>query len=308
LREELPVIKKYRDKFFFFAVDSALPYLMSENVIPDAFICIEADKPMRFFEDERCKEIPLFTRINSTYKLMKKHTGKKIFGFDDGFMEKIYKKYDVPISVWRYGGNGATSLFAICRELGVQTVILTGQDMAYNKQKESHVFGRNEQFIYEEKFVLENNMGEKVQSRQDWYRFVKWYENAIPVCNFRKVINTAKEGVRIRGTSYMPLEDAIKKYGHTHKDMKTILNNTEKTFSQGRDIDVMQLYHECGKELAQISEIVKKDSRSEKRKNFDIYSLLELYEIADKGETLEERQKAGIMALQNHLKNCEGEG
>jgi hypothetical protein len=278
---------------------------MSENVIPDAFVCIEADKPMRFFEDERCYEIPLFARINSTHKLMEKHKGEKIFGYDDGFMEKFYKKYGVPVSAYRYGGNGATSLFAICKELGVQTVVLTGQDMAYNKQRESHVFGRNEDFVFEEKFVMENNIGEKVQSRQDWYRFVKWYENAIPVCNFRNVINTSKHGVRIRGASYMPLEDVIKKYGHTHKDMKSILKTAEKTFSQKRDIDVMHLYKEYEKELEQMSRIIERDSLSEQRKNFELYSLLEQYEIAGDGETLKDRQKSGIMALRNHLKNCE---
>lgn len=303
LKDEIDVIRKNRDKMFFFAVDSALPYLLSENIIPDAFICIEADKPMIYFEDERCRDIPLFARVSTTHRLLERHKGKKIFGYDDGLMEKLYPAYDVPVSTYRYGGNGATSLFAICKELDVQTVILTGQDMAYNAKGESHVFGRHEQFIREEKFLLQNNAGQTVQSRQDWYRFVKWYENAILACQFQNVINTSLYGVKIAGAVYQPLEQALAVFGREHSSMQTLLDQTKSTFDGGKRFRLSVFYDNCQKELSDLAQMEQKEFFSNSS-DYYMKSLLELYGIAGKEETLYERYMMGISALQDFLNSC----
>ncbi|MCR5691156.1 MAG: DUF115 domain-containing protein, partial [Eubacterium sp.] len=133
LKEEIDTIKEGRDRAYVFAVDSALPFLMSQDIIPDAFILVEADKPLGFFEDERVKDIPIFTLLNASHKVLDQQRGPKIFGYDNGLPDLMYGEYKVEKSTYRYGGNGATSFFAICQDLGAKNLALVGQDMAYSK-------------------------------------------------------------------------------------------------------------------------------------------------------------------------------
>lgn len=307
LKEETEVLKRERDRAFLFAVDSALPFLLEKNIVPDAYICIEADKPLSYFEGEQTKEIPLFCRVNTTHKLLDKHQGAKVFGWDEGLPGKLYEKYGVPVSQYRYGGNGATSFFAICKEMGVKTVILLGQDMAYGADKASHVGGRNERFVENRHFLFENNLGESVQSRQDWYRFVRWYENAIPACGFDHVINTAARGVRIKGTEFMSLEQALERYGKKHEPVEKLIEKAAHTFEGGRVMELPALYQEFGQELEKLQALLDKEPKSEERKKFLIYELLALYEMADMEEDFVVSQRKGMEKIREFLADCEKE-
>lgn len=303
LKDDIETLRKVRDKVFVFAVDSALPYLMEHEVIPDAFDCIEADKPMRFFTDPRVYDIPLFARVHTTHKLLDRHRGKKIFGYEDGFMETVYQQNQVPLSRFRYGGNGATTFFAICQELGVRTLILAGQDMAYSSDRQTHVGGRDEGYIIEERFQCESNSGEKVWSRQDWYRFARWYENAIPACQFDHVVNVAASGVKIRGTEYMPLKEAVARFGRDHEDISAVLERAETTFAR-RGFQRVSCYKQFLQEIEKIARIVEQDPGSEKRKQYLVYKLLELYEIADKQEDFAASQREGIRLIKKYIRQC----
>lgn len=304
LKDEIEVLRTAGDRAILFAVDSALPYLFQENIVPDAYICIEADKPMYFFEDKRALSIPLFGKVETTHKLQDVHTGRKIYGYDLGLPEIVYEEYQVPVSVYRYGGNGATSFFAVCKELGVKNVILLGQDMAYSVEKTTHVGGRDEGYEEDERFVYENNLGETVQSRQDWHRFIRWYENAIPACRFEHVINTARHGVRIRGTEFISLDEALNRYGKSHESVEEMIEKAEKTFAGARKFDVAQFYQLCARELELMKEIVGENPRDEKRKNFRMYSLLSMYETADMEDDFVTSQREGMHKLEEYVKRC----
>ena len=307
LKEEIETLKKIQNRAYLFAVDSALPFLLQNEVVPDAYICIEADKPMSFFEDERVNNIPLFTKLGTTHKLLDRHQGIKIFGYEDGVPEKVYERYRVPVSQYRFGGNGATSFFAICKDLGVKNIILVGQDMAYSSDKVSHAGGRNEGYVEEERFVYESNTGGKVQSRQDWHRFVIWYENAIPVCEYEHVINTAAHGVKIKGTEYMPLSEAVDLYGKEHKDLEVIFENVEHTFNAKDRFFVKKFYENCMDELEELVDIIRENPRDEKRKKSMLYELLQQYEIADLQKDFIESQKKGIEKIREYLLQCQKE-
>ena len=304
LEENIETLRERRNQMFLFAVDSALPYLLSKDIIPEAYICIEADKPMDFFQDERAFEIPMFCKVDTTYHLLEKHNAPKIFGYDEPFVMALYEKYHIPLPAYRYGGNGATSLFAICKELGVENVILVGQDMAYTNGHGSHAGGRDEGYDEENKFRIPGNNGDMVMSRQDWYRFVKWYENAIPVMNYNHVINTAENGALVKGTECMTLNQALDRYGKSHKSVHKILTQVSFPGVFGKLKDLEKLYYEWEEELVQIDRICKRNPKDEKRKKYDIYFLVKLYEEVNEKDSFDISQKDGIKKLNEYLKQC----
>ena len=304
LKEEIEVLRDVRDRAFLFAADSALPYLMSENLIPDAYICVEADKPLWFFEDERTRHIPLFAKLDSSYKLLDMHQAMKIFGWDDGFPQRIYEDYQVPQSEFRYGANGMTSLFSICDEIGMETVVFIGQDMCYGEDHHTHVGGRDEGFVSNKHFMYVNNKGEMVQSRLDWAKFIRWYENAVLDCGMKHVVNCCLRGVKIQGTEVMSLTEAIDKYGKPHEEFGKLLGNVEKTFHRAEQFSLRKVYYECQKEWEEIRKIINEDPHSAQRKKYRLYELLRKYEIADPENDFEKSQKSGMKELSKYIEKC----
>lgn len=304
LQEEVEVLREAGEKSFLFAVDSALPFLMSVDIIPDAFISIEPDQDMEYFEDERIKDIPMFCRLTTTYSVLDRQKAPIIFGYDESFGQKIYENYGVPISHYRYGGNGATSLFAISKELGAKNIIMVGQDMSYGRDGKSHVGDRDDGYTAEKRFIYESNTGEKVQSRQDWHRFALWYENAIPVCKFEHVVNTAAHGLKVNGTEYMPLNEALVKYGRKHEKFSNILSQTKETFEKNSGFSLQNFYKRCWNEHMELHEMLAADPEDENRKKYLLYELLSMYEMAAYKEDWHQGQKEGMDKLEQYLKQC----
>ena len=307
LKDEIEGLKEAKDRAFLFAADSALSYLLQEGIVPDAFVCIEAKKPMSFFKEEEICDIPAFLKVDSTHHLLKIHRAIKIFGYDTGYPQTVYEEYGVPQSEYRYGSNGMTSLFSICDEMGVETVIFVGQDMCFGPDGRSHAGGRDEGFEKNERFLCENNQGEMVQSRLDWFKLVKWYENAMADCSMKHVINTSVRGARIKGCECMTLKQALKQYGVSHESFRSVAERADKTFSHTRPFDIRALYESSRKELESLATVIEKNPRSPERKEYRVYQLLEKYEIADPKESFEESQKFGLEKLRSFFDLCLGE-
>lgn len=299
LKDDIHIIKKLRELVYVFAVDSALNFLLQHDIIPDMFISIEPKKDWAYFADDRVRKIPMFAKLATNHELIKKQQAPIVFCYEEELAERIYNKYDIPKSMYRFGGNGATSLFAICKELGVKTVILVGQDMAYGSDHKSHIHEQSEAYEAEECFIVDGNNGNKVQSRQDWYRFAKWYENAIPVCKFDHVINTAKNGVKIQGAEYVPLERAIREWGKKHSAIDDIFLKTKKTF-YGKTVNVQEIYRLITKEVC---DIIENRSKIMDIKSMLIYGILQLYKMADEDVT-EDDFGALAHKLLKYLEEC----
>lgn len=304
LKDEIEVLRNAGDKAFLFAADSALSFLLKENIVPDAFVCIEAKKPMSFFQEEEICDIPAFVKVDSTHRLLRRHRAAKIFGYDIGYPQTVYEEYGVPQSQYRYGSNGMTSLFSICDEMGVETVIFVGQDMCFGPDGRSHAGGRDEGFEKNERFLCENNQGETVQSRLDWFKLVKWYENAMLDCSMKHVINTSAHGAKIKGCELMTLEQALERFGTSHEAFKSVAERADRTFSHTRPFDIKALYENSREELVRLTAEIEKNPRSPERKRYRVYQLVEKYEIADPADNFEESQKLGLEKLSEYFNIC----
>ena len=308
LAGEIETIKKYRDKVYIFAADSSCSYLLENDIVPDAFMSVEPDRPMELFRNDRIREIPLVAKMDTSYKVLDWQHSTKIFGYDDNrFVKDYYKKYNVPMSEYRYGGNTMTALFAICDEIGVRTVMLVGQDMCFDSEGNTHVDDTRSDTIEKSgSFYCENNEGKTVKTRYDWFTFLRWYESAIYDCSMKQVINTSLKGAKVEGTVVMPLKEAIEKYGREHISFDEVLEKTKRACSDGVIPDMKSEYEGWKKELEEIGTVVAADPRDKRIKEKMIYGILQKYEIVNSKDDFALSQKDGIERLLEYIGEIAG--
>ena len=109
-------------------------------------------------------------------------------------------------------GSVATDVFSTFMEAGFRTLILCGQDLAYDtngythtgEQRENSVFEKNELFS-----ETDGIYGGKVKTRDDWERMRAFFEKKIGEKPDVQVIDATEGGALIHGTEIMSLTDAI---------------------------------------------------------------------------------------------------
>lgn len=255
LKEEIDILKNCGSRAYLIAADTCVSYLLEQGVKPDAFVSVEPRRLVEYFEDERLRDIPLFTRVGTMENLLFWHRGVKIFMYEgEPFIHRLYREYEVPAPTYRGGVNGLTQLFAAMDEIGMNTVLLTGQDMCFGKAGETHVIRKKEDTegrVAGAETI--NNQGEVVASRTDWVEMIRWYENALSDSNVEHVINTSLDGAALQGSLVMTLEEALDRFGKEHIPFSEIVEKCPKTFPPDKDFDPDFIYKKINKQLLEDS-------------------------------------------------------
>ena len=219
LNKNIQELKKAKGKAFIIAVDTAIKPLLKAGIVPDMFAIIDAQKPLDLVKIEAAREIPLVSTLNASPEVLDYHTGMKFF-YDEGyqFAERIFLKSGKKIGDVSCGGSVANMAFSLLYKIGIDTIIMVGQDLAFTDNK-SHADGTFRDVIEETDTsnfrMVEGNYEDKVPTRPDFKAFIDWYDMYIEGCkghreNFR-VINATEGGARIKNTEIMTLREAIEK-------------------------------------------------------------------------------------------------
>lgn len=217
LNKNIKELKKAKGKAFIVAVDTAIKPLLREGIVPDMYCIVDAEKPLHLVEVEDSKNIPMVTTLNASPDVLDYHTGMKIF-YDEGyaFAEEILLRDGLAWGGVSTGGSVATNVFSMLCRMGLETIILVGQDLALTGNK-SHADGTFEEHMPDVDVTgaewVEGNYEEKVPTRVDFQVFLSWYQDTIKVYKNHskkfRVINATEGGAKIKGTEVMTLKDAI---------------------------------------------------------------------------------------------------
>ncbi len=236
LNKNIHELKKAKGKAFIIAVDTALKPLIDAGIVPDMFAIIDAQKPLDLVKIEEARKIPLLTTLNAAPEVLDYHTGMKFF-YNEGyqFAEEIFAKTGKRSVRVIGGGSVATHCFSFLFWIGIPTVILVGQDLAYTDNK-SHADGtfhkEMEQVDTSAFMTVEGNYEDKVPTRLDFRQFLNWYNLFIADCKayykrygqeFR-VVNATEGGAKIGHTEIMSLKDVIEQECTKEVDIQECMN------------------------------------------------------------------------------------
>ncbi len=295
------LLREAKGKAVIIAVDTAMKRLTELGIYPDFMINVDPIKPISYLGGEKAKDIPLFCCDTSNREILRMHEAQKILFDVTPFIERLKPDRYSEHYAFGTGGSVANSAFSLCHQLKFSTIILIGQDLAY-KDGASHagkeVLGEAQGGIHH--VEVEDIFGNMVASRDEWKRFLVWFENAIAkVSGEIEVIDATEGGAKIGGTKIMTLREAIdtfctgsidcealvkntppgfddEEYALLEKELHGILNDIDKTKKDVDEIKVSlkQLCKQCEKELYDkkykqlVDKVLKLGERIKERKSY----------------------------------------
>lgn len=252
-------LKEAKGKAVIIATDTAVRTMLKYQILPDFIMTIDPRKPEEYLADPRCKNIPLICLDQANREIIKQHKGVKILYSLQTYMEYL-RPADVAKEIgYGIGASVATAAFSACLELGFQTIILIGQDLAY-RDGNTHAGGckPGEEQLDDWQMEVENIYGDKIKIRNDWYIFLEWYEDALAtVAKDITVIDATEGGAKIHGTKIMPLKDTIIEYCKEKIDIKRLTEEIDFPFAAEGYAQVVEFMRKSIKDNDKIYEDTK---------------------------------------------------
>lgn len=234
LDKNIDLLKEAKGKAFIIATDTAVRHLIKHDIMPDVMVTLDAKKPTDYISDPIVQEIPMFCTLTCNHHIMEFHRGMKIWFNTGGFLEKIMAHYGKIFPQYSPGGSVATASFAIAVALGMDRIVLVGQDLAYSGNV-THAGGEvsgilNESYGQE---MIEGIDGQPVKSRYDWIIYRDWFQDAIRDVKDRiQVIDATEGGAKIQGAEIMTLQQVIDAYCTQTVNIQEILESQPSMFNE----------------------------------------------------------------------------
>ena len=237
LKKNIRLLKKMKNKAFILACDSAVKYLIEEEIVPDAFVNLDVNKKMDFdYKDiEGC---PAFFALDSSITMTEKVTGKKIFyQAANEYYETICERFQEEYCGVDTGGSVACNAFDILRFMGCKKIVLIGQDLAftgneiYPGQKKDEIEGYKNRELEE----VESISGDVVYTDRVFTRYRQWFEEKIEQYKEEiTVIDATEGGAKIKGSTIMTLQEVADAYCETEYEFNRLFADLPLHF-QGKE-------------------------------------------------------------------------
>jgi hypothetical protein len=215
-------LKKLADDIFIIACDTALPFLLLHDIVPDVVTGIDPlTDNNALFRDPRCKDIPLVCMAQYTPSVVKAYPGPIYFSSMPGnqVFQWLQWYWDNKGAVECFGGSVSHFAFGLAEYMGAKTIGLMGHDYSF---KSKWYCGDTSEMLHKEMgkevpdetkdAISQTNInGDPVFTRPTLLSFKTAVENKIKVFD-GKVYNLSREGLPVEGTYYSSVDDFINKY------------------------------------------------------------------------------------------------
>lgn len=254
LNKNIDLLKEAKGKAVIFCVDRALDHVLNQGIEPDFVVTIDSSKPVEYFSKREDVTVPLFCTPDASIPVMQAHKGKKIMFAVKDFVSYLYFELNKKTSPLNTGGCVATGAFSICVGLGFKTIILIGQDLAFSPDKSTHAGGiQGDSERYKKVFTMVEGIdGNPVETRYDWFSYLRWFEDSIKMFPELNVIDATEGGAKIKGSRIMTLREAIAQHCVNRIDCKAIIEGKKPTFNREELKRIYELLNTAAENLEDI--------------------------------------------------------
>lgn len=308
LEKNVHVLKQAKGKAFIVCVDTALRFLLKHGIVPDMTCTIDPQKGSSYFEGIDMREIPMAVSTDSDYRSLEAAGDfQPIYvSVSNDFTSSLLKDQGIEMESFDGGGSVGTFCFQMGAELGFQTIIIIGQDLAFTDRKAHAGMGKAEDsdLIYGVTMV-DGYDGGKIMTRGDFKNYIDWYNLQIPLlAKERTIINATEGGAKLEGAVQMSLQEAVEKYCTKEYDLKEIMEQVPpiwETWEEKAQVyrKIQEQYRFFRRFYDQVKEGIQETKRAEvllKRKNYDLKDLQKIDKKLDR-VTKQVTEKDGMVLL-----------
>ncbi len=257
LNKNVDVLKKIKGHALIMCSDRALAILDEHGIEPDMVLSAEPGKDPAFLKYDVATDIPFLCSMQANSESQKLFEGRCIYfhmlHYEDSLLGA---KVEADMHGLDLGGNVSGACFVACEKLGIKTIILIGQDMAYLGDKhhadDSDSGGDDARKL--ETIELPGVAGGVVKSCAMWREFRDFFERRIKLNSELRVIDATEGGALIRGSEVMTLEDVAKNVCTDSYDLKGIFNNLPRAQTQEEYEEFIKRLTQWTKDLDHIAE------------------------------------------------------
>ncbi len=228
LNKNVEVLKEIKGHALIMCSDRAVNILDAHGIEPDIVLSAEPGKDPSFLDYPVAKKCPLLCSMQANPEAQKLFKGRCIYFHALHYEDSIFgKKIEADLGGLDLGGNVSGACFVACEKLGIKTIILIGQDMAYLDGKhhadDSDAGGDDARRLTT--IELPGIDGGVVKSCGMWREFRDFFERRIMLNSELRVIDATEGGALIRGSDVMTLKEVAEKVCTETYDIEAILSD-----------------------------------------------------------------------------------
>jgi hypothetical protein len=189
--------------------------------------------------------------------------------------------------------------FSLCVYWGFRNIILIGQDLALTGSY-MYADGNKIDLNNSEKTLIEvqDINGSTVYTYGDYYRYLKWFEQEIPLLQDVSVIDATEGGALIRGSLVMTFEEAIKKYCQGEMNYTNIFRmDVAKPIDERASRIVWSIINESKKRLQELDNKINfgMELIGDEKHNEEIEDIFVFYEEMDESYIIQRQIDATML-------------
>ena len=226
LMKNMQHLNDAKGKAVIVTVDHAVKTLDANGIHTDFVAKTDPKVGTRFMSYTDAHRHRLLISAGAALDVQSEYSGRcYYFQISPVFFPEVAQK--ACLKKWNSGGSVATDVLDYFASSGFNTVILVGQDLAYDEQGFSHASGEKQE-DNRNRFEVDGINGKKVVTRDDWLVFIQSFEKMIRLYPNTKVIDATEGGALIRGSEVMDLENAVSVYCREDYPVEQWIEQTEK--------------------------------------------------------------------------------
>ncbi|WP_026509872.1 motility associated factor glycosyltransferase family protein [Butyrivibrio sp. LC3010] len=231
LNKNVDVLKRIKGHALIISSDRAINVLDDHGIEPDMVVTAEPVKDPAFLKYKVAEKIPLLCSMQANSESQKLFKGRCIYFHTFRYEHALFgDRVEADFQGLDLGGNVSGACFVACERLGIKTIILIGQDMAYLDGKhhadKSDSGGDDARNL--ETIEIPGALGGTVKSCAMWREFRDFFERRIKLNPTLRVIDATEGGALIHGSEVMTLSAVADKLEENTYDITNAVRNLPK--------------------------------------------------------------------------------
>ncbi len=242
LNKNVDVLKKIKGHALIMSSDRALNILDDHGIEPDVVLSAEPVKDPSFLKYKVAEKIQLLCSMQTNSESQKLFKGRCIYFHALHYEDALFgEKVEANLGGLDLGGNVSGACFYACEKLGIKTIVLIGQDMAYldGKHHADNNDSGGDDARNLETIELPGALGGTVQSCAMWREFRDYFERRIMLNPELRVIDATEGGALIRGSEVKTLEEVATEFEDTNYDIETTIRNIPRAETEEEHVETI---------------------------------------------------------------------